>query len=224
MARRTALTHSGDASVFPPPPPAGVLPSGPGTLGRGVAESAGGPGRAGSGSLTRRSGRLRPLAGFRPDARLVAAAVLLALALPLGATWALGHAYRSSETDRVDARLSASLRVAAERVAAVDAAALRPARPLAGSPGLQRSLAMGDRAALARFATRRDFVALSVRTRGEPSPAATPGTVVRTVSVVAPTGELGSVDAVENLTALLSDLSTRTRTTLSVSQDGIVQS
>jgi diguanylate cyclase (GGDEF)-like protein len=190
-----------------------------------VAESAEGPGRAGSPSLTRPPGRLRrPLAGFRPDGRTVLTATLLAIALPLGASWALGQAYRSSETDRVDARLSASLRVAAERVAAVDAAAARSARTLAGSAAVQRALAIGDRAALDRFATRRDFVSLSVRTRGEPPRAATLGNVVRTVSVVGPTGELGSVDAVENVDALLRDLSTQTRTSLLVSKDGIVQS
>ena len=224
MARRTALTHSGDASAFPPRPLARVPEPGPDTLRRGVAESAGGSGRAGSPSLTRRSGRLRPLAGFRPDARLVIAAAVLALALPLGATWALGHAYRANETDRVDARLSASLRVAAERIAALDAGAVRSARALAQSPAVQGSLARNDQAALARYATRGAFATVTVRPRSQPAPVAAPGMVVHTVSVVGPTGVLGSADAVENLTALLRDLSARTRTTLLVSKYGTVQS
>jgi diguanylate cyclase (GGDEF)-like protein len=150
-------------------------------------------------------------------------AALLVLALPAMVTWALGRAYRASETDRVDARLSASLRVAAEGVAAVDGAALRSARTLAESPGVQRALAKRDRAALAGFASRRGAVSLTVRSPGQAPPAQAPGTVVHTVSVVGPTGELGSVDAVENLTVLLRDLSTRTRTSLFVSKDGTVR-
>ena len=167
---------------------------------------------------------MRPLAGFRPNARLVIAAALFALALPLVATWALGHAYRANETDRVDARLSASLRVASERIAAVDAAAVRSARALAGSEALQRALAQRDQAALAGFASRRAYVAVTVRPRSRPAPTPAPGVVVRTVSVVGPTGALGSVDAVENLTALLHDLSARTHSSLLVSKDGTVQS
>src|SRR4051794_16424989 len=125
MARRAALPLSGDASASPSRRPLRIAESVLGTLPPGVADSAGGPGRAGSPTLKLSSDRRRPFTGFRPDARLLIAAALLALALPAVATWALGRAYRTSETDRVDARLSASLRVAAERLAAVDNAALR---------------------------------------------------------------------------------------------------
>jgi diguanylate cyclase (GGDEF)-like protein len=195
----------------------------PGTLLLGVADSAGGSGRAGSPALKLSSGRWRPFTGFRPDARLLIAAALLALVLPAVATWALGSVYRTSETDRVDARLSASLRVAAERVAAVDGAAGRSARTLAESLAVQRALAEGNGAALARFASRQGVVSLTVRMAGQEPPAAPPGTVLRTVSVVGPAGALGSVDAAENLSALLSDLSERTRTSLFVSKGGTVQ-
>src|SRR3989442_16029324 len=82
MAGRAALPHSGDASVSPPPPSLRMAESVPGTLPRGVADSAGGPGQAGSTVLKLRSGRWRPFAGFRPDARLLIAAALLALVLP----------------------------------------------------------------------------------------------------------------------------------------------
>jgi len=170
------------------------------------------------------SGRWRPFTGFRPDARLLVAGALLALVLPAVATWALGRAYRTSETDRVDARLSASLRVAAERVAAVDSTAVRSARTLAESRAVQQALAERNGAVLERFASRQGFVSLSVRMPGQASPAAAPGTVIRTVSVVGPAGELGSVDAVEHLSALLRDLSARTRTSLLVFKDGTVQS
>jgi diguanylate cyclase (GGDEF)-like protein len=188
-----------------------------------VADSAGGSGRAGSLALKLSSGRWRPFTGFRPDARLLIAAALLALVLPAVATWALGSVYRTSETDRVDARLSASLRVAAERVAAVDGAAGRSARTLAESLAVQRALAERNGAALARFASGQGVVALSVRMAGQGPPATAPGTVLRIVSVVGPAGALGSVDAAENLAVLLRDLSARTRTSLFVSKGGTVQ-
>src|SRR5512133_360708 len=139
MARRTALPHSGDASASPSRPPLRMAESVPGTLLLGVADSAGGSGRAGSPALKLSSGRWGPFTGFRPDARLLIAAALLALVLPAVATWALGSVYRTSETDRVDARLSASLRVAAEGVAAVDGTAGRSARTLAESLAVQRA-------------------------------------------------------------------------------------
>jgi len=170
------------------------------------------------------SGRWRPFTGFRPDARLLVAGALLALGLPAVATWALGRAYRTSETDRVDARLSASLRVAAERFAAVDSTAVRSARTLAESRTVQQALAERNGSVLERFASRRGFVSFTVRMAGQAPPAAAPGTVLRTVSVVGPTGALGSVDATENLTVLLRDLSAQTRTSLLVSKVGTVQS
>ncbi len=191
----------------------------PDTLPLWVAESAGRPGRAEAPSSTRRSGRLRPV-GLGNKARIVVVAVLLALALPAVATWAFGRAYRASQTDRVDARLSASLRVAADSVAAVDGAAASSARALAESRAVQRALARHDRTALERFASRRGVVSLSVRAAGQAPPPAASGTVVRSVAVTGPAGALGSVDAVEHLPVLLRNLSVRAGTSLRVSRVG----
>jgi diguanylate cyclase (GGDEF)-like protein len=189
----------------------------PDTLPLWVAESAGGAGRADAPSSKRRSGLLRRPGGLGNKTRIVAAAVLVALALPAIATWAFGRAYRASETDRVDARLSASLRVAADSVTALDVTAARAARSLAESPPVQQALVRGDRAALAGFASRQGALSLSVRAVGGPAPAAGPGLVVRSVSVNGPGGTLGSVDAVESLPVVLRSLSGQTGTTLRVS-------
>src|SRR6478672_7924784 len=202
MARRMALPHSGDAPVFPSREPGEDLRSMPDTLPRWVAESAGRAGRADAPSSNGRSGLQWRPGGLGNRTRIVAAAVLVALALPAIATWAFGQAYRASETDRVDARLSASLRVAADSVTALDATAARSARALAESPDVQRALVRGDRAALAGFASREGALSLGVRTAGEPAPKAAPGLVVRSVAVRGATGVLGSVDAVESLPVL----------------------
>jgi len=144
--------------------------------------------------------------------------LVLALALPAVATWAFGRAYRASATDQVDARLSASLRVAANSVAALDAEALRSARTLAESPAVQRALASRDRTALAQFGVRQEVISVRVRTADEASPSPAFGTVVRSVAVEGHGGLLGSVDAVEHLPLLLRDLSVRMGTTLRVSR------
>jgi diguanylate cyclase (GGDEF)-like protein len=146
--------------------------------------------------------------------------VLLALALPAVATWVFGRAFRASETDRVDTRLSAALRVAADGAAATDASAERYARALAESSAVQGALTRRDQAALRPFASRRGVVSLSVRITGEPAPAKGPGTIVRSVAVNGPAGALGSVDAVEHLPVLLRSLSARTGTTLRVLRAG----
>ncbi len=144
--------------------------------------------------------------------------VLLALALPAIATWAFGRSYRASETDRVDTRLSAALRVAADSVAATDAAAVRSARSLAESSAVQGALMRHDRAALAQFASRHGAVSLSVRIAAEAPPAKAPGTIFRSVAVKGPTdAALGGVDAVEHLPLLLRNVSGRTGTTVRVS-------
>src|SRR5205823_8279803 len=116
----------------------------PDTLPLWVAESAERPGREEGPSPTRRSGRLSRPAPLGNKARVVVAAVVLALALPAVATWAFGRAFRASETDRVDTRLSAALRVAADSVAAVDGSAARSARTLAESSAVQRALVGHD--------------------------------------------------------------------------------
>jgi diguanylate cyclase (GGDEF)-like protein len=189
----------------------------PDTLPRWVAESAGRAGRADVPSSNGRSGLQWRPGGLGNKTRIVAAAVLVALALPAIATWAFGRAYRASETDRVDARLSASLRVAADSVTALDAAAARSARALAESPAVQQALVRGDRAALAGFASRQGALSLSVRAAGGAAPKAATGLVVRSVSVNGPRGTLGSVDAVESLPVLLRSLSGQTGTTLRIS-------
>lgn len=151
--------------------------------------------------------------GLGNTARIVVAVLVVALALPAVATWAFGRVYRTSETDRVDARLTASANVAADGVAAVDAAAARVARALAESPAVQRALVRHDEAALAGFASRHGDVSLGVRAAGQAPP---PG-AIRSVVVNGPAGPLGSVDAVEHLSALLHDLSARTNTSLRLS-------
>jgi diguanylate cyclase (GGDEF)-like protein len=185
-----------------------------------VAESAERPGPVERPSPKRRSGRLSRPAPLGNKARIVVAAVLLALALPAVATWAFGRAFRASETDRVDMRLSAALRVAADSAAAVDASAERYARALANSSAVQGALTRRDQAALAQFASRRGVVSLSARTAGQPPPAKGPGTIVRSVGVNGPGGALGSVDAVEHLPDLLHTLSVRTGTTVRVLRAG----
>ena len=131
-----------------------------------------------------------------------------------------GRAYRASETDRVDTRLSAALRVAADGATATDVSAERYARALAESSAVQAALTRRDQAALAQFASRRGVVSLSVRTAGDPPPAQGPGTIVRSVTVNGPAGALGTVDAVEHLPALLRNLSARTGTTVRVVRAG----
>ena len=145
--------------------------------------------------------------------------MVVALALPAFATWAFGRAYRTSETDRVDSRLSASVRIAADSVSALDAAAARSARALAESGAVQSALARHDRAALATFAYRHGDISLSVRAAGEPPPPAASGTL-RSVAVEGPDGALGTVDAVEHLGALLHGLSARLNTTVRLSSAG----
>ena len=144
---------------------------------------------------------------------------MVALALPAVATWAFGRAYRSSETDRVDARLSASVRTAADSVAAIDAAAARAARALAESRAVQRALTRHDRAALAGFASRHGDISLSVRAAGEAPPPAAPG-ALRSVVVNGPAGALGTVDAVEHLGALLHGLTGQLNTSVRLASAG----
>ncbi|MDX6491871.1 MAG: hypothetical protein QOD43_2116, partial [Gaiellaceae bacterium] len=220
MAGRPALPHSGDASGFPPSELEPIPEPVPDTLPFWVAESAERPGRAERPLSKRRSGSAWRPAPLGNKARIIVAAVLLALALPAIATWAFGRGYRASETDRVDTRLSAALRVAADSVAATDVAALRSARALAESSAVQDALMRHDQAALAQFASRRGVVSLSVRMAGEAPPAKSSGTIVRSVAVTGPAGALGSVDAVEHVPALLRDVSRRTGTSVQISSAG----
>jgi diguanylate cyclase (GGDEF)-like protein len=157
--------------------------------------------------------------GLGNKARIVIAVLVVALALPLVATWAFGRAFRTSETDRVDARLAAAVPTAADDVTAVDAEAARSARALAGVPAVQRALARHDRAALAHFARRQGDISLSIRPAGEAPPQAAVG-AIRSVVVSGASGPLGSVDAVEHLSVLLHQLAARTNTGLRFSNIG----
>jgi diguanylate cyclase (GGDEF)-like protein len=107
------------------------------------------------------------------------AATLLPLAL---ATLAFGHAFRSSETARIDARLAAATQVAAGRVAALDAGALARARSLAGSRRVQVAMLRHDTAALAAAAFRTRYLQV-IPTDAVP-PAAPPTVLRHQVSVV----------------------------------------
>jgi diguanylate cyclase (GGDEF)-like protein len=162
------------------------------------------------------SRRLRRSAGLGNKARIGAVVAVLTLSVPAIATWAFGRAYRLSETDRVDARLSASLRVAALDAVALDESAARAARALAGSLAVQRALVRHEGpAALAHFSSHRGGVSLSVRAAGQAPPTVAFGTVVSSVTVNGPAGPLGTVDAVARLAPLLRVLSHRTGTSLS---------
>jgi diguanylate cyclase (GGDEF)-like protein len=145
---------------------------------------------------------------------MLGVALLIVLALAVLATWIVGRVYRASETDRVDARLSSALRVAAGGVVAVDTEAMRSARSLAGSRAVQRALVRNDAAALSAFALRRGAVSLTVRTIEKQPPKAAPGTVVRTVLIRGPRGTIGAVDVVEHLDVVLHRVAVQTATVL----------
>src|SRR6476659_7486518 len=92
---------------------------------------------------------------------LVAALVVAAL-LPLAlATLAFGSAFRSSETDRIDSRLTAAVQAAGDRAAATDAEALIRARALANERRVQVAMLRHDNAALAAEAIRIPFGTIS---------------------------------------------------------------
>ncbi len=84
--------------------------------------------------------------------RLVTYFVLLALLPVLAASWAFSEVSSRGETRRVDARLSAALRVAVSDYSDDVSAAGDAGSTLARSPAVQKALASEDRAALARFA------------------------------------------------------------------------
>ena len=126
--------------------------------------------------------RIRLLHRRSPGILLIALAVVAAL-LPLAlATLAFGHAFRSSETDSVDARLGAAVQLAHDRVIAANADALSRARVLASSRAVQLALLRGDRATLAAYAVRRR--GLTIQIFSAPVPATTPRRAVMENDVV----------------------------------------
>ena len=84
---------------------------------------------------------------------------------------------------------------------------------------MQRALERHDRAALAGFARRQGDISLSIRAAGQAPPPA-PAGAIRSVVVSGPSGPLGSVDAVEHLSALLHQIAVRTNTGLRFSNVG----
>jgi diguanylate cyclase (GGDEF)-like protein len=151
-----------------------------------------------------------------PLALVVLAFVPLALA-----TWSFGRAFRSSEADRVDARLAAAIRIAADRSAAESAAALEAARALAATPALQRALARGEPGALRRFERRDGALSLVVRRGRIPAPPA--DAIVREVSVRGPAGPLGTVTAELRPAPLLRAVAGQTGVDAAVSAGGVVE-
>ena len=120
--------------------------------------------------------------------KLVGQALLLAL-LPLTAVYfAVASLERQSETDRVDARLQATLRAVVGAYGDEVASAGDRAVSLARNPRLQRALQMRDAAAARRAAGQDARVRVSLHP--EPSPA---GAAARTVTVVRRGRVLGQV-------------------------------
>ena len=167
----------------------------------------------------------RPAAALRPRDSTVAVvllAALLALVPLMLATLAFGHAFRASETGRVDARLVAATREALDRVASADASARAAAGSLAADPVVQRALARGDASALPDLGYRRGPLAVTVSLPSEPQAAGPAGAIARTVSVVSSGRTIGRVDAVVDLAPALSALGAETRTELALARRGVV--
>jgi diguanylate cyclase (GGDEF)-like protein len=125
---------------------------------------------------------------------LVAALAVAAL-LPLAlATLAFGSAFRSSETDRIDSRLTAAVQAAGDRAAATDAEALSRARALANERRVQVAMLRHDTAALAAEVIRIPFATISAAgTANAVRPP--PGTVRHEITVVSNGERVGVVRA-----------------------------
>jgi diguanylate cyclase (GGDEF)-like protein len=149
------------------------------------------------------------------------ALVALALVPLVLATWSFGRAFRTSEADRIDARLAAAVRIAADRASAESGAALQAARSLAATPALQRALERGE--ALNRFERRDGDLSLLVRRGGATAGAHPTGAIVQEVSVQGPAGALGRVIAVLRPARLLSAVGRQAGITTAVAAAGVVQ-
>jgi diguanylate cyclase (GGDEF)-like protein len=152
--------------------------------------------------------------------------VLLAAALALVplvlATLAFGHAFRASETGRVDARLAAATREALDRIAPADSSSRSAAASLAADPQVQRALARRDVETLRRLSYRHGPLAVRVSLPSQPLVAPTPGSIARTVSVVSSGHTIGRVDAIVSVEPQLTSVGAGTHTDLSLARGGVV--
>jgi PAS domain S-box-containing protein len=115
--------------------------------------------------------RATRLRGVRPSLGLAVA--LLLLALPVAsAIWVVGELAARQEVTEVDGRLATALRVGVAEYQGHASEADVRARELAASPRVQRALAAGDRAAIARVETANPGVTL-VPGRTAPPPGET---------------------------------------------------
>lgn len=143
-------------------------------------------------------------------------AAALAVVPLLLATVVFGHAFRASETAGVDARLVAGMRDALDRLSAADAAARDAAQGLATSRRVQVALGRHEAAALSELGYRRNGLTVTVAFAGEQN-APPPGTISRTVSVVATGATIGVVRATAPVAPLLAATSAKTGTQLALS-------
>jgi diguanylate cyclase (GGDEF)-like protein len=164
--------------------------------------------------------RLRPQDATVSVVLLAAALALVPLVL---ATLAFGHAFRASETGRVDARLAAATREALDRIAAADSSARSAAGALAAQSAVQRALARGDAAALQGLGYRRGALRVMVSLPSDPPAPSPPGSIERTVSVVSSGVTIGRVDAVVALAPMLRSLGAGTHTALALARNGVVE-
>lgn len=197
MRRRFAVPHSGDGPETPSRPERG--PAGRGAL-----------------ALV---ARLRPRDSTTGFVLLAASLALVPLVL---ATLAFGHAFRASETDRVDARLVAATRLALDRVTAADAAARTAAETLAADLGVQRALARHDTSTLQGFGYTRGALTVAVSEPAAAPPAVPRGAIAHTVSVVSSGRTIGRVDAVYRLAPVLAAFGAKTHTELAIANGGVV--
>jgi diguanylate cyclase (GGDEF)-like protein len=163
--------------------------------------------------------RLRPQDATVSVVLLAAALALVPLVL---ATLAFGHAFRASETGRVDARLAAATREALDRIVTADTSARSAAAALAAEPAVQRALARGDGASLHALGYRRGPLVVTASLPSDPQAPSPPGAIERTVSVVSSGLTIGHVDAVVELAPMLQSLGAGTHTKLALARDGIV--
>jgi diguanylate cyclase (GGDEF)-like protein len=151
-------------------------------------------------------------------------AAVLALVPLILATLAFGHAFRASETGRVDARVAAAARDAFDSIVAADTAASTAARRLASSLDVQRALARRDARALDAFGYRKGALVVRVSELDGTPATASAGTLVRTVSVVSSGRTIGRVDATVVTSRLFAPLSAQTHSTVVLATGGVVRS
>jgi diguanylate cyclase (GGDEF)-like protein len=191
MRRKSALTHSGDVSKSPSPRR---------------------PSRRGSGRAVGRVAQLLQGGGTPAPARVILLAALLAVVPVVLATVAFGQLFRTSESDRVDARLAVASRLAVDRITSAETAATAAARSVAVDRRVQLALARRDAEALRQMGYRKGGLTVTVSSRGSTAPAAAADGITRTVLV----GTLGRVDATVRVAPALAGLGRRTNTQLSL--------